>query len=194
MIKRWLTPLIHTMASIEKFDIRVGLVKAVSKHPNADSLYVESIDLAEPTGPRQVLSGLVKHLPEEALLNQRVLVCCNLKPAKMRGMDSFGMLLCGVQRVADAGTGTEGEEIVRLVKPPAESEIGKRVSIEGFPFDASTAPSAIDGRKADAELFKEVFGSGAFKTDAQGVACFKGIPLMTAAGPCTCELTDSLIQ
>ncbi len=176
--------------SIEKFDIRVGLIRSIAKHPNADSLYVESIDLAEESGPRQVLSGLVKHLPEEALLNSKVLVCCNLKPAKMRGMDSFGMLLCGVQKT---GPGAD-DEIVKLVKPPVDSQVGERVSIEGFAFDPSTAPSAIDGRKGDAELFKAVFGSGELKTDGQGVACFKGASLMTSAGPCTCELTDSLIQ
>jgi methionine--tRNA ligase beta chain len=174
------------MSSIEKFDIRVGLITAIAKHPNADSLYVESIDLAEPAGPRQVLSGLVKHLPEEAMLNQRVLVCCNLKPAKMRGMDSFGMLLCGVQKLKEAD-----EEIVRLVKPPVESKIGERVQIEGFTFDST---AVIDGRKADAQLFEAVFGSGELSTDADGVACFRGIPLMTSAGPATCELKDSRIQ
>ena len=46
--------------NISKFDIRVGLITSVAKHPNADSLYVETIDLNESTGPRQVLSGLVK--------------------------------------------------------------------------------------------------------------------------------------
>lgn len=206
-----LPPLIHPTMSIEKFDIRVGLITAVAKHPNADSLYVETIDLAEPTGPRQVLSGLVKHLPVEGLLNRKVLVCCNLKPAKMRGLDSFGMLLCSVQQqqtveqpisndAAAAASGAEEgkpaapEEIVRLVLPPEDAPVGERVSIDGFPFDPATAPAAIDGRKADAQLFKDVFGSGDLKTDAEGVACFRGKPLMTTAGPCRSELASAPIQ
>lgn len=187
--------------SVEKFDLRVGLITAVSKHPNADSLFVETIDLAEPTGPRQVLSGLVKHLREEDLLQQRVLVCCNLKPAKMRGMDSYGMLLCAVKPVGEAQAQTQpaqeaADEIVRLVKPPADAPVGERVSFEAdsFPFDPSTAPAAIDGRKGDAQLFQAVFGSGKFRTDAEGVACFEGKKMMTSTGPCRSELCEANIQ
>lgn len=68
-----------------KLDLRVGKIINVERHPEADSLYVESIDLGEESGPRTVVSGLVKFMEESALLNQFVVLLCNLKPAKMRG-------------------------------------------------------------------------------------------------------------
>lgn len=63
----------------------------VDKHPNADSLYLEEIDVGEDK-PRQVISGLVKFVPQERMMNRRVLVVCNLKPAKMREVMSYGMV------------------------------------------------------------------------------------------------------
>lgn len=50
--------------SISRLDIRVGLIKKAQKHPDADSLYVEEIDVGE-AAPRTVVSGLVKYIPLE---------------------------------------------------------------------------------------------------------------------------------
>ena len=47
---------------VSRLDIRVGLITDVKKHPDADSLYVEEIDVGEPI-PRTVVSGLVKFIP-----------------------------------------------------------------------------------------------------------------------------------
>ena len=105
-------------------DIRVGRIVEVERHPDADALYVEKIDLGsclfncstlapfhqqilgssysflhalfilgEPE-LRQVVSGLVKHVPIEEMRDRKVVVLCNLKPAKMRGLESKGMVLC----------------------------------------------------------------------------------------------------
>lgn len=63
----------------------------MGRHPNADSLYLEEIDLGE-EAPRQVVSGLVKFVPEERMRGRRVAVVCNLKPAKMRDVMSHGMV------------------------------------------------------------------------------------------------------
>lgn len=76
-----------------RLDIRVGKIVEVSKHPDADALYVEKIDLGE-VEPRTVVSGLAKFVPLEDLQDRLVAVLCNLKPAKMRGVESQGMLLC----------------------------------------------------------------------------------------------------
>lgn len=48
--------------SIPRLDIRVGLIRNAKKHPDADSLYVEEIDVGEEQ-PRTVVSGLVKYIP-----------------------------------------------------------------------------------------------------------------------------------
>lgn len=63
------------------------------QHPDADSLYLEKIDVGEPE-PRTVVSGLVAHVSQEDLHDRLVLVLCNLKPQKMRGIESQAMLLC----------------------------------------------------------------------------------------------------
>lgn len=63
------------------------------QHPDADSLYLEKIDVGEPE-PRTVVSGLVAYVPQEDLQDRLVLVLCNLKPQKMRGIESQAMLLC----------------------------------------------------------------------------------------------------
>lgn len=48
---------------VSRLDLRVGLIRKAWKHPDADSLYVEEMDLGEDSGPRTVVSGLVKHIP-----------------------------------------------------------------------------------------------------------------------------------
>ena len=57
----------NTAIDISRLDIRVGQIVKVQKHPDADSLYVEEIDVGEETGPRTVVSGLVKFVPIEEM-------------------------------------------------------------------------------------------------------------------------------
>lgn len=52
--------------TITRLDIRVGLITKAQKHPDADSLYVEEIDVGE-SQPRTVVSGLVKYIPLEEM-------------------------------------------------------------------------------------------------------------------------------
>lgn len=77
-----------------RLDIRVGKIIEVSKHSDADSLYVEKIDLGEATGPRTIVSGLVNYVPLEQMKDRMVVVLANLKPANLRGVQSHGMVLC----------------------------------------------------------------------------------------------------
>ena len=70
----------------------VGKVLSVKKHPDADSLYIETIDVGEPE-PRQVVSGLVKFMKPEEIDGKLLLVLKNLKPVAMRGVKSFAMVL-----------------------------------------------------------------------------------------------------
>ena len=73
----------ETPVDIGRLDLRVGHIRKASKHPDADSLYVEEIDCGEEK-PRQVISGLVKFIPEAEMQDRLVVVLCNLKPSKMR--------------------------------------------------------------------------------------------------------------
>ncbi|KAI5345028.1 hypothetical protein L3X38_012905 [Prunus dulcis] len=57
--------------SISRLDIRVGLITKAQKHPDADSLYVQEIDVGEGQ-TRTVVSGLVKYIPIEEMQNRKV--------------------------------------------------------------------------------------------------------------------------
>ncbi|TBU62338.1 hypothetical protein BD310DRAFT_811399 [Dichomitus squalens] len=106
-------------------DLRVGRILDIKKHPDADGLYVEQIDFAEPEGPRTVVSGLVHYIPIEEMRDKYLVGVCNLKPANMRGVKSFAMVLCATHKDGkDAG--------IELVQPPSGSKVGDRVYFEGF--------------------------------------------------------------
>lgn len=159
-----------------RLDVRVGLITEVKRHPDADKLYVEKIDLGESTGPRTILSGLVPFMREEELLNRRVLVVANLKPANMRGIESQGMILCG-------SVMGEGESTMKLelVEPPVECQPGDQVfvaSVEGRP------DVQLDPKKKDAAAFAAILAE--LRTSNTGIAQYRGIPLMTENGPCRC--------
>ena len=64
-----------------------------TQHPDADGLYVEEVDMGEDK-PRTVVSGLVKFLSEADLQDRVAVFMCNLKPVKMRGIESQAMLMC----------------------------------------------------------------------------------------------------
>ena len=50
----------------KKLDIRVGRILRMGTHPDADTLYVEQVDVGDPE-PRTIVSGLVKFVPQEQL-------------------------------------------------------------------------------------------------------------------------------
>ena len=70
-----------------RIDLRVGKIVGVENHPDADSLYVEKIDFGEASGPRTIISGLVRHMTLEQMQDRWVVCMCNLKP--VRSVASF---------------------------------------------------------------------------------------------------------
>lgn len=109
------------MPPVSSIDFRVGFIQKAIKHPDADSLYVSTIDVGDEEGPRTVCSGLVKHFSLEEMQERYVVVVCNLKPVNMRGIKSTAMVLCG-----------STEDKVEFVEPPKGSHAGDKVFFEGF--------------------------------------------------------------
>lgn len=142
---------------ISRIDLRIGKIVDVQKHPDADSLYLEKIDLGEPA-PRTIVSGLVKFVPIEEMQNRIVVVMCNLKPAKMRGITSEGMVMC-------AST----PEKVEVLSAPPGSVPGDLVHCEGY----ARAPDAQLNPK------KKIFETVApdLRTNDDLIACYKGAAL-----------------
>ena len=81
-----------TFDDFMKLKFRSGFVQAAHKHPNADRLLVLQVDVGEPE-PRTIVAGLATRYTPEDLVGRTVIVVVNLKPAKLRGVVSEGMLL-----------------------------------------------------------------------------------------------------
>ena len=75
-----------------KVELKVGTIISAEKHPKADRLLVEQIDLGEET--RQIVSGIAASFSPEDVVGKKVLVVTNLEPVKLRGVESQGMILC----------------------------------------------------------------------------------------------------
>lgn len=76
-----------------KLDMRVGKIVSCEKIENAEKLYKIMVDIGE-SELRQIVSSLVDYYTAEELCGKRIIVLANLKPRKMRGIESQGMLLC----------------------------------------------------------------------------------------------------
>lgn len=75
----------------KKLDIRIGTVAEVERVPGSDKLYKLQVDMGDET--RQIVTGLVDYYTPDELLGKVIAVTINLKPAKIFGQWSYGMLL-----------------------------------------------------------------------------------------------------
>jgi methionyl-tRNA synthetase len=112
-------------------DLRTAKIIAVEKHPSADKLYIEKIDLGAGE-ERTIVSGLVPYYTAEELLGRYVVVVYNLKEAKLRGVASRGMLLAASAKTADG-------ETVEVLDASAAA-CGTRVTVAGC--ETSAPPPA----------------------------------------------------
>jgi len=111
-------------------DLRVAKIVDIKRHPDAEKLYIETVDLG--TEQRTIVSGLVPHYKEEELKGRNVVLVANLKPALLRGVESNGMLLA-------AQTGKTVEVLfVDNARP------GDRVRLAGGAAEEAGAPAQID--------------------------------------------------
>jgi len=149
-----------------KLDIRVGKIVKAWHHPEADKLFVEEIDLGEGE-PRQIVSGLREVYTQEEFEGKTILVVCNMKPAKMRGVMSSGMVLCAKQ-----------DKTIELIQVPANCKIGDRLLPENVPFGkwSPVSPDVLKKKKIWESVAEQL------KTDSKKVACFDGKALVTEQG------------
>jgi methionyl-tRNA synthetase len=105
------------MISIEQFrelELRVATVRAADPHPNADRLLVLRLDVGGEE--RQVVAGIRAHYDPAALVGRQVVLVANLTPAKLRGVESQGMVLAAA----------DGDRVV-LVRPDEAVAAGAAV-------------------------------------------------------------------
>jgi len=106
------------MVSINEFrtiELKVATIKKAEPHPNADKLLVLQVDLG--SEERQIVAGIKGHYTPEELVGRQVVVVANLETAKLRGMESQGMMLAA----------SDGDRIV-ILTPEKQVTPGAKVS------------------------------------------------------------------
>ena len=99
----------------KKLDIRVGEIKEIKDHPDADKLFILEVDVGGES--KTLVTGLKDYYNKKELLNKKIVVFCNLEPAKFRGIKSEGMLLAAVS----------GKEKCVLLAPEKDIENGAKI-------------------------------------------------------------------
>lgn len=82
-----------TIEEFKKIELVVGTVEECKKHPDADKLLISKINIGKEI--RQIVSGIADYYTPEEFIGKKVVVVTNLKPAKLRGVESQGMILAG---------------------------------------------------------------------------------------------------
>jgi methionyl-tRNA synthetase len=104
-----------TIDEFAKMELRVATIKAVEPHPHADRLLVLKIDLGNEE--RQLVAGIRTHYTPEELIGKQIVMVANLQPAKLRGVESQGMLLAA----------SDGERVV-VLSPEKPVTPGAKIS------------------------------------------------------------------
>ncbi|KAK3162312.1 hypothetical protein QOZ80_1BG0088080 [Eleusine coracana subsp. coracana] len=162
--------------NISILNIQVGLIRKAWKHPSADSLLVEEIDLGD-GNVRQVVSGLAKYCSPDELTNRLVVLITNVKPGKLRDVMSAGLVLCA---------SSEDHTAVEPLIPPEGAKIGERISFAGFD---GKPEDVLNPKKKQLDKI-----TPHLRTDENGIATFKGIPFTTSAGPCRSSIPNANVK
>lgn len=115
------TETVEGLISIQDFgkvQLRVGVIEEAEKIEKSEKLLKLQVNLGDTIGKKQVLAGIAKHYNPEDLIKKRIIVVANLKPAKLMGHASEGMLLAasnenGQLELVSVSDTFEGGSVVR---------------------------------------------------------------------------------
>ena len=105
---------IETFAKVK---FRVATIEKVEQVPKSKKLYQIQLDVGE-LGKRQIVSGIALHYTPEQLVGKQIVIVANLKPAKLMGVESHGMLLAA---------STAGDEVLAVLTPDKPITPGSQV-------------------------------------------------------------------
>jgi len=125
-----------------KLELRAAKVIDVKDHPQADTLYLMHIDLGA-FGKRVIVSGMKPYYTKEELKEKNIIVVVNLKPAKIRGVESKGMLLAAEDK----------DKIVSLLDP-GNANPGTKIFVEGVAHEPVTVLEFDDFKKVEMVIGK----------------------------------------
>jgi len=155
----------NSKEDFSKLDLKVAKIISVEDHPNADKLIVLKINLGQEE--RQIVAGIKENYSKEDLQDRNIVVVTNLKPVKLRGIESNGMLLAAVEE-------KDNRENVKLLS--AENSCpGDDVFVEGIEKE----PKEV----VEFNEFKEI----EMRTDSKGHVLYNRRPLKTEKEEITVE-------
>jgi len=103
----------------KKVEMTIGKILSVEKIEKSEKLLKLSVDFAEATGPRQILSGIAKYFPDaQVLVGKKCAFVTNLEPKPLMGLESNGMIM------ATGG----GEKPFSLFEVPQEIIEGSKIN------------------------------------------------------------------
>ncbi|KAI2493302.1 aminoacyl-tRNA synthetase [Fragilaria crotonensis] len=158
--------------------LRAATIVDVGPHPEADSLLLLKVDCGDVGGamePRTVVAGLAGKISINDLIGKKVVAVTNLKPAKMRGIESHAMLLA-------ASDGKEENEKVELLVVPDSVPNGELISFDG---KEPSEPDEMMKSKGALKVWDRV--KAGFQTNSEGEAVYswegQTFRMMTSGGP-----------
>ena len=104
-----------TFEQFKEMDIRIAKITDVEDHPDADKLYVLTVETGD--GTKKVVAGIKPYYTKEELAGRQVVVLNNMAPATIRGVQSEGMVLA-----------TKDSEKLAILVPEKEVKVGSPVS------------------------------------------------------------------
>jgi len=155
-------------------DLRAAKILSVENHPEAEALYVLKVDAGE-AEQRTVCAGLRKYLTPDEVLGKTTVLVANLKPSKLRGIESQGMLLA-----ADVEKDAEGKPTKLTLANPEGAVAGDSVTAQGI----VSAPKPQITIKDFDKISLSVLG---------GNVVYAGKPLVSAKGPVTASAPDGAV-
>ena len=107
-----------SFGEFQKIELKVGQIMLAERIEKSEKLIRLEVDVGDEEGPRQIVAGIAKHYEAEVLVGRKIVVVANLKPAKLMGYESRGMVLAASD---DAGN-------LELVSVGSVIPVGSRVS------------------------------------------------------------------
>uniref|UniRef100_A0A8D3B4P0 Aminoacyl tRNA synthetase complex interacting multifunctional protein 1b n=1 Tax=Scophthalmus maximus TaxID=52904 RepID=A0A8D3B4P0_SCOMX len=147
---------------VSRLDLRVGRVLSVRRHPLAETLSVQEVDVGE-NAPRMVVSRLGEKRDLEELRDGLAVLLCNVKACKLRGVVSQARILCCS---ASSSSADDDDDCIELLAPPTGSAPGDRVTFLNYPGDADRE---LQSKQRVWELLQPDL-----QVDCRGVANYKG--------------------
>jgi len=166
-------PAAPAVEDVSRMRMQVGLIKTIEKHPDADSLFVETVDFGDHT--RTIVSGLAKYYTTADLLGKKAVFLTNLKKGKLRGIVSEGMIMAA---------SNDAHDKVEVIFCEA-AEPGERVVVEGY---LGEPDNQVDAKKSNGVWEKSV--QPFYSTNEQLEVTWKGVPLKSEKTSSICKVAS----